>query len=201
MEVDKLLKSMECSIEPYNSKKCNCKECEYRLLEEVDDKFPCPPDVEEGGKKYWESCDCDRIVQDAISTIRELQEKLEGSCPSSCPLLECNAVCEDDCKCEYKWSDGGCGSECQYEQNKWHLCNEEFPKESGYYLVAYHEWSNGDFLPKYDDTRVRTMHFQNSEQYVGWNYPVCCDERAENDTYREVIAWMELPKFDNVEQK
>lgn len=87
------------------------------------------------------------------------------------------------------------------EKNKWHYCNDEFPKESGHYLVVYHKWSDGNFLPKYDDTRVRTMHFQNSDNYVGWNYPICCDERAEKDSHREVIAWMELPRFDSVEQK
>lgn len=120
----------------------------------------------------------EKKIDDAIQTIRELQS-------NQCYLYS---------PCEYQNKD----KELQ-EQNKWHYCSDEFPKESGHYLVAYHEWSDGNFLPKYDYTRVRTMHFQNSELYVGWNYPVCCDERAENDTYREVIAWRELPKFEEVE--
>ena len=72
-EIEKLLKSLECSVRPYK-KRDNCKECKYRLLEKVDSRIPCPPDVEENGVKYWENCDCDGMVKDAIQTIRELQE-------------------------------------------------------------------------------------------------------------------------------
>lgn len=42
------------------------------------------------------------LLKNAIQTIRELQDKLLNSCPSNCHLLECNAVCEDDCKCDFK---------------------------------------------------------------------------------------------------
>ena len=75
----------------------------------------------------------------------------------------------------------------------WIPSSESFPYESGYYLVTYHEWSNGDYLPKFDDTYVRRLHYQRSEHFVGWNYPHCVDERAEADTNREVIAWRKLP--------
>lgn len=77
--------------------------------------------------------------------------------------------------------------------NGWIPSSESLPCESGYYLVTYHEWSNGDYLPKYDDTYVRRLHYQRSEHFVGWNYPHCVDEMAEADTNREVIAWMNLP--------
>ena len=73
-------------------------------------------------------------------------------------------------------------------------CSERLPEDGGYYLVTYHEWSKGNFLPKYNDTYVRRMHYQKSERFTGWNYPVCVDDRAENDTNREVIAWMKLPE-------
>ena len=75
----------------------------------------------------------------------------------------------------------------------WIPSSESFPYESGYYLVTYHEWSNGDYLPKFDDTYVRRLHYQRSEHFVGWNYPHCVDEMTEADTNREVIAWMNLP--------
>lgn len=78
-DTEKLLKAMECSLRPCRERD-NCKECKYRLLEKVDGRIPCYPDVEENGIKYWESCDCDGMVKDAIETIRELQNKEEEVC-------------------------------------------------------------------------------------------------------------------------
>ena len=78
--------------------------------------------------------------------------------------------------------------------NGWIPCSERLPENGGYYLVTYHEWSKGNFLPKYNDTYVRKMHYQKSERFTGWNYPLCVDDRAENDTNREVIAWQPLPE-------
>ena len=76
----------------------------------------------------------------------------------------------------------------------WIACSERFPEESGYYLVTYHDWSDGNFLPKYDDTYVRRLHYQISDHFVGWNYPKNVDDRAENDCHKEVIAWQPLPE-------
>ena len=76
----------------------------------------------------------------------------------------------------------------------WIPVSERLPENGGYYLVTYHEWSKGNFLPKYNDTYVRRMHYQKSERFTGWNYPRCVDDRAENDTNREVIAWQPLPE-------
>ena len=76
----------------------------------------------------------------------------------------------------------------------WIACSERLPEESGYYLVTYHDWSDGNFLPKYDDTYVRRLHYQISEHFVGWNYPKNVDDRAENDFHKEVIAWQPLPE-------
>ena len=114
----------------------------------------------------------------------------------------------------------GCGSNCKYgfqhcRTEDWENCKtiddvvdklayyedlEEqglllrLPEESGYYLVTYHDWSDGNFLPKYDDTYVRRLHYQISEHFVGWNYPKNVDDRAENDCHKEVIAWQPLPE-------
>ena len=76
----------------------------------------------------------------------------------------------------------------------WIACSERLPEESGYYLVKYHDWSDGNFLPKYDDTYVRRLHYQINEHFVGWNYPKNVDDRAENDCHKEVIAWQPLPE-------
>lgn len=76
----------------------------------------------------------------------------------------------------------------------WIACSERLPEESGYYLVTYHDWSDGNFLPKYDDTYVRRLHYQINEHFVGWNYPKNVDDRAENDCHKEVIAWQPLPE-------
>ena len=76
----------------------------------------------------------------------------------------------------------------------WIACSDMLPEESGYYLVTYHEYSDGNFLPKYDDIYVRRLHYQKSEQFVGWNYPRIVDDRAENDCHKKVIAWQPLPE-------
>ena len=76
----------------------------------------------------------------------------------------------------------------------WIPCSERLPEESGYYLVTYHDLSDGNFLTKYDDTYVRRLHYQISDHFVGWNYPKNVDDRAENDCHKEVIAWQPLPE-------
>lgn len=76
----------------------------------------------------------------------------------------------------------------------WIPCKDGLPEQSGYYLVTYHEWSNGNFLPKFDDTYVKRLHYQESEQFAGWNYPKCVDKMAEDDMNMEVLAWQPLPE-------
>ena len=58
--------------------------------------------------------------------------------------------------------------------NGWIPCSERLPEEGGYYLVTYHGWSNGDYLPKFDDTYCRRLHYQKSERFTGWNHPRYC---------------------------
>ena len=73
---------------------------------------------------------------------------------------------------------------------RWIPVGERLPDDVGSYLVYYHEWSNGDFLPKYDDYRIRVMRFMNNGK---WRMPVCTDKRCEADTNREVTHWQHLP--------
>ena len=73
----------------------------------------------------------------------------------------------------------------------WIPCAERLPDDVGSYLVYYHEWSNGDFLPKYDDYRIRVMRFMNNGK---WCMPVCADKRCEADTNRDVTHWQPLPQ-------
>ena len=74
---------------------------------------------------------------------------------------------------------------------RWISVEERLPDDVGSYLVYYHEWSNGDFLPKYDDYRIRVMRFMNNGK---WRMPVCTDKRCEADTNREVTHWQHLPQ-------
>lgn len=76
------------------------------------------------------------------------------------------------------------------QQQRWIPVSERWPGKSGYYLVTYREWSNGDYLPKFDDTRVKILKYQESI----FRLPVCCDKKAEADIHREVIAWQQLPE-------
>jgi hypothetical protein len=79
--------------------------------------------------------------------------------------------------------------------NGWIPCSERLPKEGGYYLVTYHEWTNGEYLPKSNDTYVKRLHYQKTDHFTGWNFPQRCSEKAEADTNREVLAWMPLPEL------
>ena len=74
---------------------------------------------------------------------------------------------------------------------RWIPVEERLPDDVGSYLVYYHEWSNGDFLPKYDDYRIRVMRFMNNGK---WCMPVCTDKRCEADTNRDVTHWRKLPQ-------
>ncbi len=69
------------------------------------------------------------------------------------------------------------------------------PGISGRYLAVVHEWTDGNYLPKNDDIRVRIMRYQLSSEFAGWRYPVNIDQQAESDTHREVICWMEIPDY------
>ena len=73
----------------------------------------------------------------------------------------------------------------------WISVKDRLPDEDAAYMVFYHEWSNGEFLPKYDERYVKIIKFFRG---FGWIFPVCVDEKCENDTNREVTHRMLLPE-------
>lgn len=70
---EEIVKALRCSASVPRAER-SCEGCKYRVLDEYDGKFPCPPDIEIDGKKYYEGCDCDQIVMDAADMIEELQK-------------------------------------------------------------------------------------------------------------------------------
>ena len=79
----------------------------------------------------------------------------------------------------------------QVKAQQWISVKDRLPEKTGSYLVFYHEWSGGAFLPTYDDCTIRVMRFLDSRK---WRYPVCVDKRCEADTNRAVTHWMPLPE-------
>ena len=136
-------------------------------------------------------------MQEVFSKIIEKLEEIRIK--KTCNTEKCNTkdlcrICVVDDAIEIvKQEAEKFGTDTNVGSNGWILVSESLPCESGYYLATYHEWSNGDYLPKFDDTYVRRLHYQRSERFVGWNYPHCIDERAEADINREVLAWKKLP--------
>lgn len=78
--------------------------------------------------------------------------------------------------------------------NGWIPVSERLPEATDRYLVTYHEWSDGVYLPKFNDIYVRIWRYKIEPQYTGWVYPTCLDMNAEKDTHREVLAWQPLPE-------
>ena len=74
--------------------------------------------------------------------------------------------------------------------NGWIPVSERLPEESGHYLVTYHEWSKGEYLPKFDFTCEKILRFYRGE----FRMPVCCNDKIEQDIGREVVAWQPLPE-------
>lgn len=137
------------------------------------------------------------LLEQAADTIESLSAKLQSKeyC-DGCPGADIIEIpCTEECKRRHFKAENMqrpaevCGG-------GWIYCGdgENLPEESGYYLVTYHEWSNGEFLPKFDDTYVKRLHYQKSEQFIGWNFSKCVDKRAEDDMNREVLAWQPLPE-------
>lgn len=73
--------------------------------------------------------------------------------------------------------------------NGWISVDVELPIENGKYLVYYHKWSDGNYLPKFNETEIRILRYRNNN----WIFPAYGDTEAEKDSHREVIAWQPLP--------
>ena len=108
------------------------------------------------------------------------------------------------CRCEIKVKEHAAADALEAAEKRiaeleaaqrWIPVKERLPDDVGSYLVYYHEWSNGDFLPKYDDYRIRVMRFINNGK---WCMPVCTDKRCEADTNREVTHWQPLPSTEDI---
>lgn len=72
-----LIQALRCTSDTSGNPH-ECKNCKYRFLEEVIPEIPAHADVEIDGKLYWESCDCDKIAQDAADWIEEALEDIEA---------------------------------------------------------------------------------------------------------------------------
>lgn len=133
-----------------------------------------------------------KVFEKILEMLEELHERyinqygVIGGNPMAFSVKECIEIVRQEAE--------QFGTDINVGSNGWIPCIERLPENGGYYLVTYHEWSDGYFLPKYDDTYVRRLHYQISDHFVGWNYPRCVDDRAENDCHKEVIAWQPLPE-------
>ena len=78
----------------------------------------------------------------------------------------------------------------QGKQDEWISIKRKWPDITGHYLVTYREWSNGEYLPKFDNTEVRILRYSESI----FRLPKCIDKEIEKDINREVLAWMPLPE-------
>ena len=144
--------------------------------------------------KGW--CDMKKSIEKIIEKLEEYRDEnlvehdseMANHCKQDCNDINDCTLCVWDKAIEI------INQTAAEYNNGWIPCSERLPEEGGYYLVTYHGWSNGDYLPKFDDTYVRRLHYQKSERFTGWNHPRYCDDKAENDTNREVIAWQKLPR-------
>ena len=73
--------------------------------------------------------------------------------------------------------------------NGWINDDVESPTENGKYIVYYRKWTDGNYLPKFDETEIRILRYRNND----WVFPTYGDTEAEKDIHREVLAWQPLP--------
>ena len=80
--------------------------------------------------------------------------------------------------------------ELKENNNGWIPVSERLPNKSEHYITTYREWTDGNFLPKYDPTEVKILKYHDAVFIL----PKCLDDKAEQDIHREVIAWQPLPE-------
>ena len=74
--LNEIIKALRCSGTP--RPKYDCDNCPYRRLEKVPDGIPIEEDVIIDGEKYWEGCDCEKIVIDAANLLEKIQQNMES---------------------------------------------------------------------------------------------------------------------------
>lgn len=75
-KIDEIVKALRCTGTP--RPKYDCDNCPYRRLEKVPDGIPIEEDVIIDGEKYWEGCDCEKIVIDAANLLEKIQQNMES---------------------------------------------------------------------------------------------------------------------------
>lgn len=71
-----LIESLKCSITPGG---CKCRnDCRYIVREVINPEFNIPADEIVDGIGYWVSCDCDRMVEDAIEELTYLRATVDA---------------------------------------------------------------------------------------------------------------------------
>lgn len=75
--IEEIIKALRCTSMP--RPECDCPNCPYRELNEVNDDIPIKGDVIIDGKKYWEDCDIDKIVIDAANLLEKIQQNMESN--------------------------------------------------------------------------------------------------------------------------
>lgn len=123
-KIDEVITALRCSAHPYPA---SCEGCSYRVLEEVDERIPLPANVEQDGKKYWESCDCDQIVLDAAELLEQLkpaEHKEATYCSCWCEWPNVNHKkengswkCVDRYECE-RQKDGNRKTKCRLKEKE-----------------------------------------------------------------------------------
>ena len=83
-DIDRLIAALRCSANPKYSEE-NCFFCKYVKKEDVEKLGLTAVEIaaytdclQEGGKKYYVSCDCDRMAIDAADMLDNLKTGIEN---------------------------------------------------------------------------------------------------------------------------
>ena len=82
-DIDRLIAALRCSANPKYSEE-NCFFCKYAKKEDVEEleltkeEKMLFTEMEEDGKRYYVSCDCDRMAIDAADMLDNLKTGIEN---------------------------------------------------------------------------------------------------------------------------